>query len=150
MVRFAVAIALSSGVFFSLASRLLRRKPLPPSPAPLDWRSFTEFLYEGLKWVWRYDLSGHVVTIVPLCPVCFYQVDLRGDARPDSSTYYGLRDVTIFWCDHFKEVKRQLDGNFHEITIRVHKEINRLYDTHEWENIVRQQMTSRSQNRAPQ
>jgi len=136
-----ILIGLSGIVLLRIASFILHSKgnaAIQPSAQRLNWHSFTELVYEGIRWVWQYDSSGRVTEIAPLCPICAYQLDLRHDARP-----YDLQAITIFWCDHCKKVKGQLDGEYEGIRIRVHKEINRLYQTGEWENIVRRQMAAR-------
>ncbi|MGA2139234.1 MAG: ABC transporter permease [Verrucomicrobiia bacterium] len=143
-----ILIVLSAVVLLQVAAFFRRQMTAADrdSPQGLHREDFRTLNYEGIRWIWKYSFSGEVLDIVALCPVCSYQLDLKHDARPNPHTMIGLTDVTIYWCDHCNVVKAQLDGNQKAITVRVHKEVLRLFNSGEWEEVVRQQMTARSQN----
>ena len=137
LIALSIILVLRGGV-------LLWRKLKPASQTHLQPDDFRELVYEKIKWIWIYGFDGLPINITPQCPICFYQLDLQHDARPDQSVVYGLRDVTRFWCDHCKQEKQQLDGNYETINRRVKKEIIRLLNTGEWETLARQKMVGRS------
>ena len=141
-----ILIALSATIVLRIINSIRRGKSM--ESRKLDWRMFREFIYGGIRWTWGYSFSGDIIQLAPLCPVCSYQFDLRHDAVPDDRLLYGLRDVTRFWCDNCKEEKAVLDGDYKRVELRVKKEIHRLYNSGEWETIVRRQIAERSENQS--
>jgi hypothetical protein len=142
-----IFLGLSAIVLFLMARTILRRIIKTTRTERFPWLRFTELVYEGIRWVWRYGPAERVFDIVPLCPTCSYQLDIKHDARPNPNSLIGLSDVTIFWCDNCKEVKSQLDRGEKAVIARVHKEILRLINSGEWQNVADQQKATRSQNR---
>jgi len=56
--------------------------------------------------------------LVALCPVRSYQLDLKHDARPNLNSMIGMSDVTVYWCDHCKAVKAEIDTGEKAFTAR--------------------------------
>ena len=56
--------------------------------------------------------------------------------------------MTRFLCDNCKQEKAVMDGDYRRVEVRVKKEINRLHNNEEWQNIVRRQMAERNQKMA--
>ena len=140
-----ILIILSGRVLWRIVRAVLRRKPQATAPTrpSLHWSDFTEFVFEQIRWQWRYDSSGTIVDLVSRCPDCAYQLDLIHDALP-----FDLQPITIFSCDNCKKEKRRLNGDYNSILVRVKKEIDRLIVGEKWQNIVRQQMAARSEKMA--
>lgn len=142
LIALATVVLIQIAVFFR---RLMKDDNSPQSLRPDDFNTLT---YEGIRWIWK-NASGDLFGFVGLCPVCSYQLDLTHDARPNPHSPIGLSDVTIYRCDHCKVVRAELEGNDRHIANRVHKEVLRLFNSGEWQNVVRQQWAA-AQQKNPQ
>ena len=78
---------------------------------------FTEALFFGVYWRWRYGSSG-IYNIASFCPVCDLQI------HPQHGSGYRAIDATVFRCDDGHWESERFNCTYEELEDRVRTKIN--------------------------
>ena len=100
---------------------------------------YTEDLFLGITWKWKYGSNSEVINLRPCCLTC--DTSLRCSEADDHSEYGRGDPFVTFHCDRCGTDPRTCRGTAKEIFDSIKHKIHQALKSGDWETVVLQQRT---------
>lgn len=102
----------------------------PAESGRLDWRSYTEDSFFGLRWRWSYSSIGQIQRLHTFCPHCDFQVFAH-----DASAYAAV-DRIRYHCDSCQASLGEFSESCQSLESKTERFIQQKIRTDTWRDAV--------------
>lgn len=113
---------ISLGVVLRVLIHVISSKSVEES-----WRNYTEDLFYGLRWRWKYYSDGSISTVIPFCIQCDFQIE------PSFASNFRTIDRWEFRCENCGHMGKQIDESIDSFENRVQRQIQLKLRSGTWQ-----------------